>query len=100
MDRVQLRLYVRGNRVQRDAAIAAVELLRAELSDETDLEIVDVLERPDLAEEERVIVTPTLDRIHPFNSRRTVGDLSDIVVVARHLGLTLRSTPEQAPASS
>lgn len=99
MDRVLLRLYVHGARAQRSTAVDAVEQLRSRLQDDTDLEIIDVLDQPEMAERERVIATPTLDRIHPFNTRRTVGDLDDVEVVARHLGLNLRGTAETASAT-
>lgn len=99
MDRVLLRLYVHGTPSQRDAAVGAVERLRSLLEDETELEIIDVGHDPGAAERERVLATPTLDRIHPFNTRRTVGDLDDAEVVARHLGLNLRGTAERASAS-
>ena len=42
-----------------------------------DLEIIDVLEFPDLAEDERILATPTLIKSLPPPLRRVIGDLSD-----------------------
>src|SRR5512139_417387 len=44
--------------------------------------VVDVFERPDLAEQERVLATPTLVRHSPLPRRKLVGDLADWEVEA------------------
>jgi len=59
----------------------------AALGDRFEIEVVDVLERPDLAEAERVIATPTVLRLYPSPSRRVIGDLSDFTLAASALGL-------------
>lgn len=46
------------------------------------LDVIDVTERPDLAEAERVLATPTLIRHRPLPRRKIVGDLSDWETVA------------------
>jgi circadian clock protein KaiB len=61
--------------------------LRGSGSDTVRLEVIDVLERPDLAETERVLATPTLIRRHPLPRRKIVGDLSDWEAVALSLDL-------------
>lgn len=65
-----------------------------------ELEIVDVLERPDLAEQARVIATPTVIRVAPSPPRRVIGDLSDPGRAAAALGLPTRAAdgpPTVAP---
>ena len=42
-----------------------------------DLEIIDVLEFPQLAEDARILATPTLIKSLPPPLRRVIGDLSD-----------------------
>ncbi len=42
-----------------------------------DLEIIDVLEFPEMAETERILATPTLIKSLPLPLRRVIGDLSD-----------------------
>jgi circadian clock protein KaiB len=61
--------------------------LRGSGSDTVRLEVIDVLERPDLAETERVLATPTLIRRHPLPRRKIVGDLSNWEAVVLSLDL-------------
>lgn len=51
------------------------------------LEVIDVLERPDLAEAQRILATPALVRHRPLPRRKVIGDLSDWDRVAIALGL-------------
>ncbi len=51
------------------------------------IEVVNLLERPDRAVADLVLVTPTLIRRHPYPSRRVCGDLSDPRRVLGELGL-------------
>ncbi len=48
-----------------------------ELGGQYDLEIIDVLQFPDVAEDERILATPTLIKSLPLPLRRVIGDLSD-----------------------
>jgi circadian clock protein KaiB len=61
-------------------SVRAVENLRAYLErtdQEADLEIIDVLQNPDRASSDRVVVTPTLIRLRPAPVVRLIGDLQD-----------------------
>lgn len=51
------------------------------------LEIVDVLDHPDRADDSRIIATPTVIRLSPAPRRRIIGDLSAPDQVARALEL-------------
>lgn len=64
--------------------------------DRAEVDIVDVLEQPDLAEKNHILVTPILDKILPMPARRIIGDLSDIEAVLKGLGLVRgpAATPE------
>lgn len=57
------------------------------------LELIDVLERPDLAEAARIFVTPATHRVAPLPIVRVVGDLSDPTKVLNALGLDAPSSP-------
>jgi circadian clock protein KaiB len=48
-----------------------------ELEGKYELEIIDVLESPQLAEDEKILATPTLIKQLPPPLRRVIGDLSD-----------------------
>jgi circadian clock protein KaiB len=52
-----------------------------------EIEVIDVLERPDLAEEEAVLATPALIRSRPLPRRKIIGDLSDWEAVVASLNL-------------
>jgi len=41
------------------------------------LKVIDVLKNPQLAEEDKILATPTLSKILPPPVRRIIGDLSD-----------------------
>jgi circadian clock protein KaiB len=56
--------------------------------------VIDVLEQPQLAQDEKILATPTLVKELPPPNRRIIGDLSDTAKVL--LGLGLRSCdPDQ-----
>lgn len=76
--RGELRLYVTGSTLLSARAMENVEwMIREELGSAYHCEVVDVLERPELAEEDRVFATPALVRRSPAPVRKLIGDLSD-----------------------
>ena len=78
MNRYVLRLYVTGNTTRSERAINNLRRLCADvLRNGCEVEVVDVLEQPELAEVDRVLATPTVIRRVPAPERRVVGDLSD-----------------------
>jgi circadian clock protein KaiB len=77
-DRFLLKLYVAGKSTRAETAISNLrQLCENELRGQYELEIIDVLERPDLAEDARILATPTLIKQLPPPLRRVIGDLSD-----------------------
>src|SRR5437879_10326772 len=65
-----------------------LERLQQQLGEgELEIEVIDVLERPDLAEEEEVLATPALIRFRPLPRRKVIGDLSDWGAVVAGLNL-------------
>jgi circadian clock protein KaiB len=64
-------------------------ICESELGAQYDLEIIDVLEHPQIAEDQRILATPTLVKQLPLPLRRVIGDLSDRDKVL--LGLELLS---------
>ena len=75
---VLLRLFVTGNSQRSFPAVEALQLLHREyFQNGVRVEIIDVLEAPEKAEEDKVLATPTLIRQSPGPPRRLVGDLGD-----------------------
>jgi circadian clock protein KaiB len=73
-----LKLYIAGRTPRTEQAISMIRAIcEKELAGEYELAVIDVLERPQLAENEKIIATPTLVRELPPPLRRVVGDLSD-----------------------
>jgi circadian clock protein KaiB len=52
-------------------------LCKEELSNQYKVEIIDVLEEPQRAEREKILVTPTLIKQLPPPLQRIIGDLSN-----------------------
>ena len=57
------------------------------------IEIIDVLARPQLAEEAGILATPTLTYENQGRPRRIVGDLSDTRRVLEFLGISPDGDP-------
>jgi len=89
MAKLKLRLYVTGKTAQSERAISNLrEIVEKDLKDKYVLEIIDILENPQLAEDEKIIATPTLLKELPPPLRKIIGDLSDREKVL--LGLDLK----------
>jgi circadian clock protein KaiB len=87
-----LKLYVAGSSARTERAIANLRrICEDELENLYELEIIDVLEHPQVAEDDRILATPTLIKQLPPPLRRVVGDLSDKDKVL--LGLEVRPAP-------
>jgi circadian clock protein KaiB len=67
-----------------------------DLGGEYELEIIDVLEDPDAAEEDKVLATPTLIKQLPPPLRRVIGDLSnkEKVLLGLNVSPATGGTPE------
>lgn len=84
-----LKLYVTGRTPRAERAIANLSrLCDQELEGAYELEVIDVLKHPQLAEDDRILATPALIKQLPPPLRRVIGDLSDTDKVL--LGLDLR----------
>jgi circadian clock protein KaiB len=83
-----LRLYIAGDSASSRRAQQNLRRLHASASSKSwDVEIIDVLSRPDLADRAGIIATPTLSYEDSNRSRRIVGDLSDTKRVLEFLGI-------------
>mgnify|MGYP003645860752 CR=1 FL=1 len=74
----RLRLFITGRTPH---SVRALENLQAicesELAGRYEVEIIDVLENPGLADVDKILATPTLVRRLPQPVRKIIGDLSD-----------------------
>src|SRR2546430_15882981 len=88
MSKYLLKLYITGQTPRSERAIANLRrICDDELGGQYDMTVIDILERPQLAEDEKIIATPALIKQLPPPLRRIIGDLSDTDKVL--LGLDL-----------
>lgn len=91
MKKYQLRLYITG---ETPHSIRAIENLKAlcaehELEDNYEVTVIDVLKNPQLAEDDKIIATPTLVKFLPPPMSKIIGDLSETNKVL--LGLDIKT---------
>lgn len=85
----RLRLYVAGQTAKSLAAFANLKRLCEEhLAGMYEIEVVDLIENPRLAQGDQILALPTLVRRLPPPIRKIIGDLSDTERVL--VGLDLR----------
>ncbi len=73
-----LKLYVAGNTPNSIRALKTLnDILETEFQGIYALKVIDVLKNPQLAEEDKILATPTLAKILPPPVRKIIGDLSD-----------------------
>ena len=73
-----LKLYISGNTPHSVRALNSLkDILEQDFQGVYALKIIDVLKNPQLAEEDKIIATPTLSKVLPPPVRKIIGDLSD-----------------------
>lgn len=84
-----LKLYITGKTPRSERAVHNLrKICDDEMSGHYEIMVIDVLERPQLAEDEKILATPTLVKELPPPLRRIIGDLSDKDKVLLGLDLT------------
>lgn len=97
MGKYLLRLYVTGRTPQGNRAITNLQrICQVELGGQYEMEVIDVIEDPQAAEDARIIATPTLIKALPPPLRRIIGDLSNKEKVLIGLDLSSPVHPEDA----
>jgi circadian clock protein KaiB len=97
MTKFKLRLYITGRTTHSQRAIDNLRAIcDAELQGLYDVDVIDVLEHPALAENEKILATPTLVKRLPEPVRKIIGDLSDREKVLLGLDLELLEKGKRA----
>lgn len=90
-DKYVLRLYVAGSTPQSSRAITNLKTIcETHLNDRYVLTVLDLYEQQERAEDDEIVVAPTLIRQLPLPVRRLVGDLSQTESVLAMLDLAPR----------
>jgi len=83
-----LKLYIAGLTGRSECALTNLRRICDEkLADTYELTVIDVLEHPQLAEDNKILATPTLVKEEPLPPRRMIGDLSDEDLVVAGLSI-------------
>jgi circadian clock protein KaiB len=86
----ELRLYVAGQTRRSRTALSNLKKICADhLQERYSIEVIDLLEQPQLSRGDQILAIPTLVRKLPQPMRKIIGDLSDTERVL--VGLDLRS---------
>ncbi|QEQ00874.1 circadian clock protein KaiB [Thermosynechococcus sp. QKsg1] len=92
-----LKLYVAGNTANSVRALKTLNnILEKEFKGVYALKVIDVLKNPQLAEEDKILATPTLAKVLPPPVRRIIGDLSNREKVLIGLDLLYEEIGEPA----
>ena len=84
-----LRLFITGATPNSIRAVTNLKAICEEhIKGQYSLEIIDVYQQRDLAEQEQIIALPLLIRKDPLPEKRMIGDLSNTEKVLKGLGIT------------
>ena len=99
-DTWELRLYVAGQSAKSITAFANLKRICEEhLRGRYSIEVIDLIEQPQLARGEQIVAIPTLVRKLPEPIRKIVGDLSDTERTLVGLQLRPKGSTEGAKAT-
>jgi circadian clock protein KaiB len=96
-----LRLFVTGKGGRSQQALDNLHAICDErMRGDYVLEVIDILDNPQLAEDQKILATPTLIRDLPPPPRRLIGDLSQLAKVLDALGLSTRDDRDDAAVTA
>lgn len=83
-----LKLFVTGGSPRAIEAVRKTKEILNHFTVDCQIDVVDILDDPAAAEQERIIATPTIIRMTPLPQRRVIGDISDAQTLIDALGLS------------
>jgi circadian clock protein KaiB len=87
-----LRLYIAGQTPKSITALANLQRICNEhMNGQYQIEVIDLMENPQLAKQDQIVAIPTLVRELPSPLKRIIGDLSNTERVLVGLDVTPRS---------
>ena len=96
---MKLRLYVAGQTPKSMAALSNLKKICAQhLDGKYDLEVIDLIKNPQLAQGDQILAIPTLVRNLPVPIRKIIGDLSNVDRVL--VGLDIRGAERESRKNS
>ncbi len=90
-EKITLKLYIIGHTAKSEIAITNLrKICREDLQDQYEIKIIDLLENPQIAEDDGIVAFPTLIKELPSSLIRIIGDLSDKEKILLGLDLQLK----------
>jgi len=90
-ENIILQLYIAGMSENSVLAIRNItQLCNQYLKDHFELEIIDIYKNPAVAEEQKIVFSPSLIRQFPLPRKILIGDLSDTAKVILALGIKFK----------
>lgn len=87
-DNIVLKLYITNLTPKIEKALEQIKLtFDKELNEQNDITVISILDNSQMAEDDRVLATPTLIKQFPEPVKRIIGDISNIDKVMAGLGL-------------
>ncbi|MGH7902018.1 MAG: circadian clock KaiB family protein [Thermodesulfobacteriota bacterium] len=84
----EFKIYIAGQTPKSSYTVERFEqFLKNKFKDQYSLKIIDILQNPEMAEEDKIIATPSVVKVLPKPSRKIFGDLSDEERVIKALSL-------------
>ncbi|MBI2485646.1 MAG: circadian clock protein KaiB [Deltaproteobacteria bacterium] len=84
----EFKIYIAGHTPTSSYTVERFErFLKNRFKDQYSLKTIDVLQNPEMAEEDKIIATPSVVKVLPKPSRKIFGDLSDEERVIKALSL-------------
>lgn len=89
--KIKLRLYIAGQTLKSVAALQNItRYCKGNLAGNYSIEVIDLLQNPQLAEGDQIFAIPTLVRKVPGSICKIIGDLSNKEKVLEELGITIK----------
>ncbi|MHB9030586.1 MAG: circadian clock KaiB family protein [Candidatus Latescibacterota bacterium] len=99
-DHYEFRLYVTGNTPRSRNAIANLKRICEEyLGGECDIQVINLLESPQLARQDNIVAIPTLIKDLPAPVWIMIGDLSNLERILEKLGFSVSGDPSKPESS-
>jgi circadian clock protein KaiB len=90
-EKIILQLYIAGMSENAVLAIQNItQFCNQYLKDRYDLKIIDIYKNPSVAEEQKIVFSPSLIRQFPLPRKILIGDLSDTKKVILALGIKFK----------
>ncbi|MDD5773045.1 MAG: circadian clock KaiB family protein [bacterium] len=88
MNKYTFKLFISGEKEESSLLIEKLEeILKKQLNNNFELRIVDILKNPAIAEEDKILIIPTLIKSSPLPVKKIFGDLLNEKIILSYLDI-------------